>query len=293
MLSPDQLQTLGYIEPLSMPTNNEAKNFTTVFMKFDINDQVEMDTLNELIKDICNSKVCCYDNLNTANNVNGLISMQMGIDLKQNVVYHSSVYYNPQSLDWVLIKLFDKFLKLICNTTMTELICTTAPKDVERCRWSLSRFYVPKKFLIIPSQISQGHLKSYHKNSKKESNQSEIIRVAGYMKIKQDVVDDDSLWNLLVGAFKAYNQRLSEIDDFLFIENAIDRESGTFYFAEHFSDKWDALKKAKFTAMEKKSIVVALLPLEMTAFCSFRNKKIFEKHLQQYKSKHLSVMEYS
>jgi hypothetical protein len=268
MLSSNQLANLGYVDSLEFSYNaNDVA--TCAMLHFSINkktieSEIKMDELTKLLKEI----------VYIARPIKGVLSFHIGIsdnnnnnnnDKNEIQIHHSAIYDNPKTLDTIFVKIFDKFVQLSNYATMIESICLTgdSPEEIDECYQSLSRFYVPEKFLVIPSLISRqdllvdsigndagdgGEIKSYSdKEQLYESNS--IIRTMGTWKVKPEVIEDDKKWNELKDAVHKFNTDILKINGVFFVGNALSKETGEFYFTEHYGSIKAVDETSKYVAM--------------------------------------------
>lgn len=295
MLSPAELGALGYVDSLEQ-SFKASEDLTTVLTTSEINagivdDATKLHELEELVKEF-----------NEINDLKGVLSMQMGIDVDHGHVINSTVYESPTALDSVFIVLFERFIRFASYTTVASVICFTSAEEVEECSNALTRFAVPPKFVVVPSLTSQArHEQGTTSNNnitdsaieRKAYDSSSIIRNLGSWKVKPEVTEDDTRWAALEQAMYEYNTAVLAMDDVFFVENALSREEGEFYFSEHYGNKAAVLTRAKYVQQQSDKFSAAMSPDVMYVFCSQDNVDFGKQILQKYNPKTWHVMEYT
>lgn len=295
MLSANELANLGYVDSLESSLK-ASDDLTTVVHTFDIQkatleSEIKMEELQKLIK-------VMGDN---ANSLSGLLSFQTGIDTQHGQLHHSAVYKNPAALDSIFFKIFEQFIQLVNYTTLTETICSTSADEIENCHQSLTRMQTPPRHYVLPSLTSQDRIdkgleggtayENYVTKEKLYGTES-IIRNFGIWKIKPEVLTDNTRWKQLEDALHAYNKAVLEMEGVFFIENALSRKAGEFYFSEHYGSTDAVTQRAGYAAKNSDKLLAAMIPYEMYIFCSPNNKEFSEMVLTKYNPEKWCVMEY-
>jgi len=253
-----------------------------------------MEELQLLTKEMCD----------IGNEMKGLLSFQLGIDTKvkgHGQLHHSAVYKNPAALDSIFFTIFDKFVKLASYANLIETICLTSLEEIDNCNTSLTRIHTPSRYYVLPSLISQDRIEKgidggtayqNYTNSVKLYGTESILRNMGIWKIKPEVIADNTRWKQLEAALHAYNKAVLDIEGVFFIENALSRKSGEFYFSEHYGSTEAVMKRAGYAGKNSDKLLAAMIPYEMYIFCSPNNIEFSEMILTKYKPEKWCVMEY-
>lgn len=254
MLSMNQLKAAGHITEGDISSSlsgserstGKVEDFsapTTIYSVYDIHPSTmkspaKMEDFRQICTELC--VTCRTTFLDCA-------SVKIGIDLPTAKMYTCSLVGNPQTLTNLFVNGTELLQRLDEHCTLIETVCTTIQSEVKNLKKAMARFTRPPRFVAAPvvsvawdnndkdnafQTIAQQNCKLTR--LREAANKDDIHSLFGTWKIKEDTLNDDTKFHAMIKALHAYKEVVKEVEDYLYVEVAVNRELGEVYCQEHY-----------------------------------------------------------
>jgi len=306
MLSPDQLDNLGYVSSLQESADNDndgpGKYLCTLKAVHPlppevIHDKEKMRKVRQLAKRIQTE----------SRNVKGNLDCHFGVDVENNVAMYMGVYASPVVLERIFFAIGEPVIELISFAPTEELLSTIDPADVLFGYHSLSRFVSPPIFIVVPSssdfnpnETENGKRIQLIKKHSNESMTDDTIKVFGTSKMPAGICEDDDKFEEFCDNMYRYTQYLRKKKFCWFVENAINRDRNEYYYMHYFHSikHWDTANEWHASS-DSGGIFEGMIPVCINTLCPEKHvdymRGLFDQFVKMYNvqdSCKIAVMKY-